>query len=57
MQLPPDINDWPEFWRELYEERAGIIEFIANKPRVYAEIMAEKDIRRQAGEERTALLQ
>ena len=57
MQLPLSVEDWPEFWRELYEERCGIIEFIANKPRVYAEILAEKDIRRQAGEERTTLFQ
>lgn len=52
MQLPHKISDWPEYWRELYEERAAIIEYAGNRPKVYAEILAEQDIRRQAAEQK-----
>ncbi len=48
MNLPENIADWPEQWRELYEERAGILQFTANFPRWKAEVMAEAEIRKQA---------
>lgn len=46
MTLPLDLTTWPEPWRELFEERAGILEFTANYPRWKAEVMAEADIRK-----------
>lgn len=51
MNLPANVAAWPARWRELYEERAGIIEFQANVSRGTAEIRAEEDIRKQAREE------
>ena len=46
--LPRNIKDWPLLWRELYEERAGIIEHQALMPREIAEQRAEREIREQA---------
>ena len=54
MKLPAQIDRWPNRWRELYEERAGIIEFQANVTRGTAEIRAEQDVRKLAAEERSA---
>jgi len=58
MNLPAKITAWPSKWRELYEERAALIEFQANLSRQTAEFRAEQDIRKQASElareERTA---
>ena len=59
MNLPPNKAAWPAKWRELYEERAGIMEADAKLSRQVAEIRAEQDIRRQAAmdtqrQERTA---
>jgi len=48
MNLPPRIADWPARWRELFEERAGIMEFQGNVPRSLAERQAERDVRWQA---------
>jgi hypothetical protein len=48
MQLPLNVEDWPEVWRDLFEERAGILEFEAHMQRLYAEELAQTDIRRQA---------
>lgn len=48
--LPRRVADWPEPWREQYEERAAIIEYLANLPRWEAEHEAEKDIRKAAWE-------
>jgi hypothetical protein len=48
MNLPSNIAAWPPKWRELYEERAGIIEFQANLKRETAEFRAEQDIRKLA---------
>ena len=45
--LPRFVHDWPELWKERFEERAGIIEFQANLPRSIAEENAERDIRQQ----------
>jgi hypothetical protein len=58
MNLPARIADWPKRWRELYEERAALIEYQANLLRSTAAFRAEVDTRRQAAnekrEERTA---
>ena len=45
--LPTRIADWPAKWRELYEERAGIMEFQGNMRREDAERNAEANIRWQ----------
>jgi hypothetical protein len=52
MNLPLQISAWPPRWRELYEERAGIIEFQAKVSRMTAEFRAADDIRKLAKEER-----
>ena len=58
MNLPPNRAAWPARYRELFEERAGIIEFMANLTRATAEFRAEQDVRKIAAtekrEERTA---
>jgi hypothetical protein len=51
MTLPPNIAAWPAKWRELYEERAALIEFQANLSRPTAEFRAEQDVRKQAAME------
>lgn len=51
MNLPLTRDRWPARWRELFEERAGMMEFQANLSREVAEMMAERDIRRVAAEE------
>jgi len=51
--LPPKRDDWPAFWKELWEERAAIKEFVGNLPRSSAEFEAEKDIRKLAWKENT----
>ncbi len=43
--LPPLIENWPEYWRELYEERAAIMEYDGGLDRVTAEIRAEAVVR------------
>ena len=48
MNLPEKLRDWPPEWQALYEERAGIIEYMANVSRFTAEFRAEIDIRKQA---------
>lgn len=58
MNLPANPAAWPARWREAYEERAGIIEFMAGLTRQTAEFRAQQDIRKIAAtekrEERTA---
>lgn len=58
MNLPPNRARWDRRWLELFEERAGIIEFMSNVSRQTAEYRAEQDIRKLAArekrEERTA---
>lgn len=51
MNLPLNRAAWPAKWRELWEERAGIIEFMANLSRQTAELRAEQDIRKQAAQD------
>jgi hypothetical protein len=46
-ELPIRIANWPAYWRELYEERAGIMEHQANMPKDVAERNAEANIRWQ----------
>ena len=48
MKLPERIGDWPEFWREDYEERAAILEYCAMMPRDAAEKEAEGIVRAKA---------
>jgi hypothetical protein len=48
MNLPTKVTAWPPKWRELYEERAGLIEFMGNLSRQTAEFRAEQDIRKVA---------
>jgi len=50
--LPPNRAAWPQAWREVFEERAGIIEYLGNLSRPTAEFRAEQDVRKQAMEER-----
>jgi hypothetical protein len=51
MNLPLDRKRWPAHYLELFEERAGIIEFMSNLSRETAEFRAEQDIRRVAAQE------
>jgi hypothetical protein len=50
MNLPEKVSQWPSDWRQLFEERAGIIEFMSNLSRPTAEFRAEQDIRKLAKE-------
>jgi len=50
--LPPNRAAWPKKWREVWEERAAIIEYLGNLSRPTAEFRAEQDVRKQAMEER-----
>lgn len=52
MILPRSIRDWPPRFRELFSERAGIIEFEANVNKFAAESLAEIDIRKVAESEK-----
>lgn len=40
--LPPLVRDWPESWREDYEERAAIMEFEGELSRQQAELRARE---------------
>jgi hypothetical protein len=51
MSLPAQISNWPASWRELFAERAAIMEFDALLPRDQAELLAESETRRTADEE------
>lgn len=51
MQLPRNKDEWPGIYREQYEERAGIMEYMGNMPRWQAEAMAEQVIRKMANNE------
>ncbi len=44
-ELATEITDWPEDWREVYEERAAIMEYDGNMPRPQAEQWAETIVR------------
>jgi hypothetical protein len=52
MNLPATVAAWPARYRELYEERAALIEFMANLSRPTAEFRAEQDIRKIAATEK-----
>jgi hypothetical protein len=43
--LPADVRRWPETWRDAFEERAGILQFEAGRPRELAERDAERLVR------------
>jgi len=51
MILPVKINDWPSEWRELWQERAAIMEIEGHQRRTEAERDAERDIRKIARQE------
>ena len=44
-ELPDDVADWPESWHEEFEERAAIMEYDGELPRVEAEQWAETIVR------------
>jgi hypothetical protein len=48
VNLPLSRDRWPAEWRELFEERAAIMEFQGNLGRFAAETRAEQDIRKLA---------
>jgi hypothetical protein len=48
MILPLLIHEWPAEWRELWAERAGIMEYEGNLTRSAAEREAAADIRKLA---------
>jgi len=58
VNLPLNRAAWPSRWKEAFEERAAVIEFMGNLSRETAEFRAEQDVRKQAAqepqEERTA---
>ena len=43
--LPPDLADWPEDWRDYFEERAAILEADDELPRAQAEQQADTETR------------
>ena len=45
IELPVDLNDWPEDWYEEYLERAAIMEFDGNLAREEADQWAETIVR------------
>jgi len=45
MGLPSSRTDWPVYWRDLFEERAGILEFDEGLARAAAEKRAEELLR------------
>ena len=48
MTLPPNPANWPIYFRELYEERAGMMEFQANMSKETAQSCAQLDIQKLA---------
>jgi hypothetical protein len=44
-ELPADIQNWPEDWREEFEERAAILEYDGMLSRPEAESWAETIVR------------
>ena len=55
MNLPPNPAAWPSKFRELYEERAAIMEYEGKLNRATAAWRAEQDIRKLAAQEITSL--
>ena len=43
--LPILVKDWPGDWKEIFEERAAIMEYDGNRPRPEAERRAERCVR------------
>lgn len=46
--LPQNVRDWPDIWRDRYEERAAVLQYEAKFTRYVAEKLAEQDTRRVA---------
>jgi hypothetical protein len=51
LDLPIYPAEWPELWRERYEERSAVMEFGANMAREVAERNAEADTRWQLNQD------
>jgi hypothetical protein len=51
VNLPPNIAAWPAKWREVWEERAALMEYEGNLSRVTAEFRAAQIVRKQAAME------
>lgn len=47
-KLPENPRDWPVELRDAYEERAAILEFSSNFPRLQAEALAKEMVLRMA---------
>lgn len=45
LELPAAVADWPEGWRQRFQERAAIIEYDGGIPRAEAERRAEALVR------------
>jgi len=45
VDLPSNVADWPEEYKEIYDERAAIMEFDGEIDRQEAEIQAEAQVR------------
>ncbi|MBN1320527.1 MAG: hypothetical protein JXA87_06780 [Thermoleophilia bacterium] len=43
--LPAKVADWPEEWREIWEERSAIMEYDGGLPRPEAKRQAEERVR------------
>jgi hypothetical protein len=52
-KLPPHPADWPDNWREAFEERAAIIEHEGRMSKKKAEYIAEWRVRLAAKSRRT----
>lgn len=50
MSLPKLVSQWPDFWRERFEERSGILMAELRIDRVVADDMAEKLTRIECAE-------
>jgi hypothetical protein len=55
--LPAAVADWPADWREVFEERAAIMEYDGGLPRPEAEARAEELVREahRRSQERTGM--
>jgi hypothetical protein len=51
VNLPPSRSRWPDKYLELWAERAALMEYDGNWPRLIAEAKAEVDIRKVAAQE------
>ena len=45
--LPADISQWPQDWRDQYEERAAVLEYSSGADRRQAETTSEELVRQE----------